>query len=130
MRFLKTSKLAILSDNRPKALNKATISFLVKKKSDFKSGEEFNLSEKRIFKAVPSPVTCNLPHKRHLSHPTQSMILDMLRKWSLNSIFRLADSGESMNMTSSLKCWGNDSMVDSRLPTAAFISWSWLWLPV
>lgn len=41
-------------------------------------------SSNRIFKAVPMPETCSFPHKRHLSHPTQSMMRDTFLKWLLN----------------------------------------------
>jgi len=45
----------------------------------------FSSSSKRIFNAVPSPVVCTFPHRRHLSQPTQSMIRVIFRKWALNS---------------------------------------------
>lgn len=66
-----------------------------------------NFSEKRIFRAVPKPCTCNFPHNRHLSHPTQSMIFDMLRNFSRNSVFNWA-APVLLNIRLSLKCEGND----------------------
>lgn len=37
---------------------------------------------------MPRPDVCTLPHSRHLSQPTQSMMRDTFRKWSLNSSFK------------------------------------------
>lgn len=37
------------------------------------------------------PVVCTFPHKRHLSHPTQSIIRVTLRKCVLNSSFSIWD---------------------------------------
>lgn len=34
-------------------------------------------------------LTCNLPQRRHLSHPTQSIIREMFLKWSRNSTLSL-----------------------------------------
>lgn len=44
----------------------------------------FSSSSNRIFRAVPMPDTCSFPHSLHLSHPTQSMIRETLRKCVLN----------------------------------------------
>lgn len=46
-------------------------------------------SSKRIFIAVPMPDTCSFPHSLHLSHPTQSMMRETLRKWDLNWSLRI-----------------------------------------
>ena len=45
----------------------------------------FSSSSNKILSAVPTPETWSLPQRRHLSHPTQSMIMDTLRNLSLNS---------------------------------------------
>lgn len=92
-----------------------------------------NLPEYRIFSAVPSPwtyrqihsllqnpqkkkkkthqslklFTWSFPQSRHLSHPTQSMIFDILRNFSRKSAFRCA-AEVPLNITLSLKCDGND----------------------
>src|SRR4051812_18903758 len=72
----------MLSDSLPRVLNRATTSDRRKFKLSHLLGDSL---AKRIFKAVPNPVTWILPHSRHFSQPTQSMIMDTLRKWFLNS---------------------------------------------
>mmetsp|Transcript_31632 Transcript_31632/g.69694 ORF Transcript_31632/g.69694 Transcript_31632/m.69694 type:complete len:273 (-) Transcript_31632:1064-1882(-) len=42
----------------------------------------------RILTAVPSPSICSLPHTRHFSHVTQSMMREMLRNLDMNSSLR------------------------------------------
>jgi len=49
----------------------------------------FSSISNKIFIAVATPVVCTLPHKRHLSHPTQSMIRVTFRKCVLNSSFNI-----------------------------------------
>lgn len=100
----------------PNALNSETISPRFSLKCWFTGFMPFiglfvaklrsNFSEKRIFNAVPKPCTCNFPHNRHLSHPTQSMIFDMLRNFSRNSVFSWA-APVLLNIRLSLKCDGN-----------------------
>lgn len=66
----------------PRTLNSATTSLLVN------GSILVGLSEKRIFKAVPMPWTCNFPHNLHLLQPTQSIIRVIFLKWSLNAFCR------------------------------------------
>lgn len=65
------------------------------------------LFENSIFSAVPRPCTWSFPHNLHLSHPTQSIIVDMLRKWKRNSSFNFWACCPPENMDRSLKCCGN-----------------------
>lgn len=44
---------------------------------------------KSTFIAVARPVICTFPHRRHLSQPTQSIILETFRKCVLNSSLRI-----------------------------------------
>ncbi len=76
-----------------KPLNKATISDLESWNVFFElastvESEPSVLPEKSIFKAVPSASVCTLPQSRHLSQPTQSIILVMLRNFDLNCSLR------------------------------------------
>lgn len=97
----------------PKALNRATISLRVSWKRilfiDAKSNAVGSVwskgPEKRIFKAVPSPCVCSLPHTLHFSQPTQSMMRVILRKWWRNSSFNFLACFPPVNMVDSLK-WG------------------------
>ena len=41
---------------------------------------------------MPIPDTWSLPHSRHLSHPTQSMMRETFRKCVLNCSFRSYDN--------------------------------------
>jgi len=45
-------------------------------------------NENKIFKAVPRPVICIFPHKRHFSHETQSIIRDTFLNWNLISLIK------------------------------------------
>lgn len=111
------NEIVVLS-YRPNALNSATISPRFSLKCWFTfplilligfvlAKLRSNFSEKRIFSAVPRPCTCSFPHNRHLSQPTQSMIFDMLRNFSRNSVFSWA-APVLLNIRLSLKCDGND----------------------
>lgn len=44
--------------------------------------------------------TCSFPHRRHLKHPTQSMILEMLRKASLISSWHSQKTQVILNLES------------------------------
>ena len=61
------------------------------KRSKKTHSSAFSSISNRIFMAVATPVVCTFPHKRHLSHPTQSMIRVTFRKCVLNSSFRIWD---------------------------------------
>lgn len=85
---------------RPNALNNDTISVrrsfnIVRHLSScppFLGTSTSTLDGNRIFSAVPNPCTCSLPHSRHLSQPTQSIIFEIFRNFSLNSALILSDS--------------------------------------
>lgn len=66
-----------------------------------------NYSSER-YRTTDNRFTCNLPHSRHLSHPTQSIILEMLRNFSRKVDFNFSDSNPPVNISVSLKCVGND----------------------
>ena len=82
-RTRKRSTLASDSERRWRALMNETSSPRERRTGAGASGDAS--VEKSSLSAVPRPVTCSLPHKRHLSHPTQSMMRDTFRKCSLNS---------------------------------------------
>ena len=98
--FLKSSTAARLSLTRCRVLKRATTSDRCRR-SGFLRGlprqlgdrpdtysRAFSSSSNRILSAVPSPETWSLPHSRHLSHPTQSMMRETLRKCDLNCSLR------------------------------------------
>lgn len=47
--------------------------------------------------------TCSFPHRRHLKHPTQSMILEMLRKASLISSWHSQKTFKSWKLPTQIK---------------------------
>ena len=49
----------------------------------------FSSISNKTLRAVATPDVCTLPHRRHLSQPTQSIIRDTLRKCVLNSSFTI-----------------------------------------
>lgn len=53
-------------------------------------------------------ITCSFPQSLHLSHPTQSIMRDMLRKCCLNSSFNFTALSPPENITVSLKWSGNE----------------------
>jgi hypothetical protein len=83
-----------------KVLNNATNSVRVNRIDDGLS------MENKIFNAVPNPVTCNLPHILHLSHDTQSIILEMFLKLDLNSSISFLLSLSAKSCFSSKKVLG------------------------
>lgn len=98
----------------PKALNRATTSLRVNwnrdRFMDLRSKSAglpwSNDPEKRILSAVPKPWVWSFPQTLHFSHPTQSMMRVILRKWWRNSSFNLcACLLPPLNMDDSLK-WG------------------------
>lgn len=71
----------------PNALNRATISLRSNCKACLLTIVDNTLYpfvralfENSIFSAVTNPCICSLPHNLHLSHPTQSIIVNTLRK--------------------------------------------------
>lgn len=121
----------ILVDNLPKALNKDTISFLCNwnfflfcKSKNLCSPILSYFPLNRIFKAVPRPWVCSLPHRRHLSHPTQSIILVIFLKCCLNSNFSFSACWLSLNMVVSSKWEGKDLRMFSKSLIAIWVSQS------
>lgn len=74
-------------------------------------------------------ITCSFPQSLHLSQPTQSIIVLMLRKCSLNSTFNFPIPSFPLNISVSLKWWGNVCIMLSKSFTASRVSQSCTSLP-
>lgn len=121
----------------PKALNKATTSLRVSwnrdRFIDLRSKSAglpwSNVPEKRILSAVPNPWVWSLPQTLHFSHPTQSIIRVILRKWWRNSSFNFrACLLPPVNMDDSLKwglkdLWSPQKVIKNELLTYFFFTW-------
>lgn len=83
-----TSFKQIWVGDRAKKKSKISISptFLITRGTYF---NDLSSYENKTFNAVPKPTVWTLPQSLHFSQPTQSIILDTLRKWSLNSFLRI-----------------------------------------
>lgn len=67
-----------------------------------KSSSSLQKKHYKLTKGTKKKVTgtCSFPHRRHLKHPTQSMILEMLRKASLISSWHSQKTQVILNLES------------------------------
>lgn len=100
----------------------------IRKKVEGTHWRAFSSISNSTLRAVAKPVVWTLPHKRHLSQPTQSMIRDTLRKCCLNSSFKIYKAHISDEIT---RRWGcprtfafapRKSTRSSNLPTCFAMS--------